>query len=388
MQKILSKSESQLHHRSKLMGDVSTGICKHSYMTKTHLLVLICLFEFGVIYYQQGQQQMPHYHVAKAKEELTREPPAQLPHQYQQPKQYKEVVALSLPKDKRYAYAFYATTQGHACGALVNAAALKDTGTSDKIDMVILTYGFNNDQIKKQAAQINNMTVKEVQHLKQQKTGGASYYGDVMVKLRVFQLFEYDRVIYMDADMMVRKNLDHLFLLPETAHFAAPHVYFHPAGSVFCSCFMVFKPTRHMWDRIMGYYRKDGYVTEDKMYDMNLLIKEFGIEATLLPGIYEMLTSHLISAPEYEKKLLQYPFMSQKLGMPNRTWEEIYNATSIVHFTGDKPTIERNMATMKRKRPTADPRFFAIFERYYSLAAKVCPSRERYSASNEYTNYF
>ena len=49
---------------------------------------------------------------------------------------------------------------------------------------------------------------------------------DAMVKLRVFQLFEYDRIIFLDSDMMVRRNLDHLFFLPETSHIAGPRVYF------------------------------------------------------------------------------------------------------------------------------------------------------------------
>ena len=94
-----------------------------------------------------------------------------------------------------------------------------------------------------------------------------------MVKLRVFQLFEYDRIIFLDSDMMVRRNLDHLFFLPETSHIAGPRVYFqHSDGrpNFFCSCLMVLTPNQHMWERIIGNFDEDGYVREREMYDMDL----------------------------------------------------------------------------------------------------------------------
>ena len=129
-----------------------------------------------------------------------------------------------------------------------------------------------------------------------------------MVKLRVFQLFEYHRIIFLDSDMMVRRNLDHLFFLPETSHIAGPRVYFqHFDGrpNFFCSCLMVLTPNQHMWERIIGNFDEDGYVREREMYDMDLLNKEFVDEATILPGIYELLTAHL----ESERCLKELRFM-------------------------------------------------------------------------------
>ena len=214
---------------------------------------------------------------------------------------------------------------------------------------------------------------------------------DVMVKLRVFQLFEYHRIIFLDSDMMVRRNLDHLFFLPETSHIAGPRVYFqHFDGrpNFFCSCLMVLTPNQHMWERIIGNFDEDGYVREREMYDMDLLNKEFVDEATILPGIYELLTAHLESENEWLRCLKELPFMDKKLGMPNKTWEEIYNASSVVHFTGLKPTIDRTLDAIKAKKGASDPRFFAIYERYFSLAYHVCPFYPGYSASDVYSRYF
>ena len=212
-----------------------------------------------------------------------------------------------------------------------------------------------------------------------------------MVKLRIFQLFEYDRIIFMDSDMLVKRNLDHLFLLPESSHIAAPRVYFEPEETIpnpkFCSCLMVFTPTEHMWQRIMSYYGSDGYVTERELYDMDLLNREFGGEVTFLSGLYELLTSHLESAAEWDRGMNIRPTMDRKLGMPNKTWYEIYDAAHIVHFTGLKPYLDRTMEEIRAKKWDADPRFFAIYERYFTLASKVCSFGYTYVASDDYSQY-
>ena len=51
------------------------------------------------------------------------------------------------------------------------------------------------------------------------------------VKLRVHQLIDYAKVVFLDADIMVRGNVDHLFWLPEGSHSDGPHAPFN-AGLV------------------------------------------------------------------------------------------------------------------------------------------------------------
>jgi alpha-N-acetylglucosamine transferase len=288
--------------------------------------------------------------------------------------------------NQKFAYAFFATTLGHACGTLVNIAALKEAKVSDQIDFVILTYGFHNDPVQKQAAKMKNVIVKEVQHLKNFK-GGSLYYKNVMVKLRIFQLFEYDRIIFMDCDMMVRKNLDHLFFLPDNVHFAAPYVYYDGKSSNFCSCFMVFQPKQRLWDRIMAWYKPDGYVNQTNLYDMDLLNLELKRDVTHLPGMYELLTSHIIHPNEWESLMKEKPFIPQKLSMMGKTQTEIYNASKIFHFTPKKPTIDKTLSRLKVVEPAAHPLLYAVFERYFSLAADVCPFMN-YEKSNEYSHYW
>ena len=50
-----------------------------------------------------------------------------------------------------------------------------------------------------------------------------SYYMDCWTKLKLWEMVEYERVVYLDADMLCCKNIDHLFTeLHEKAFWAVP----------------------------------------------------------------------------------------------------------------------------------------------------------------------
>lgn len=64
-------------------------------------------------------------------------------------------------------------------------------------------------------------------HAHTQYSGSAamnSVYRHCFLKLTVFKLIQYDRVLITDADSVVLKNLDHLFHLPRTP-VAIPHAH-------------------------------------------------------------------------------------------------------------------------------------------------------------------
>jgi hypothetical protein len=86
--------------------------------------------------------------------------------------------SLSLPTQKKFAYAFYATDEEHACGAFVNVAALRDTGTRNETDFVMLTYGFENSEVREQASRMN-VIVKDVAHLNAPRGGNMYYQSEI-----------------------------------------------------------------------------------------------------------------------------------------------------------------------------------------------------------------
>ena len=267
------------------------------------------------------------------------------------------------------AYVFYATTSDYACGAFVAIASLQESGTpisdgGSSIDFVLLTFGeASQDLSVREQAKKMKVKIKDVQHLK--AYGGSNpYYLNVMVKLRVFQLFEYRRIIFLEADMMIRQNLDHLFTLPESINIAAPQVMIGPGDhkGYFGSYLMVIKPSRDIWRRIMKYYDENENLKHD-VYDMDLLNMEFMSDVFLLPGIYGMLTADW----EYEDNVSfddkSPEWYQQLLGTTTNdamTSDEIFSVTKVLHFSPDKPMSERSIQDIKRNKPDAGNVYYVI----------------------------
>lgn len=65
-------------------------------------------------------------------------------------------------------------------------------------------------------ASLTNSYLQPVEALmpKKQRNLIAARFADTWTKLRVFQLFEYERLVFLDADMMVFRNMDELFDVP------------------------------------------------------------------------------------------------------------------------------------------------------------------------------
>lgn len=315
------------------------------------------------------------------------------------------LIALCFKGTKRKnAYVFYATTSDYACGAFVAIASLQESGTpaDGNIDFVLLTFGeASNDFLVKEQAAKMNVKIKKVKHMKAFR-GSNPYYLNVMVKLRVFELYEYDRVIFLESDMMIKENLDHLFaLLPDNKQLAAPHVMIDTSTNKnqFGSYLMVIKPSKRLWSRIIGYYDDNGNLKQD-LYDMDLLNQEFSSEVHLLPGIYGMLTAGWDGATDSNFQQNGQEWYEKFFGT-NITFkinsDKVFSSTKVLHFTPNKPMIERSLDNIKRNRPNADPRYYATFERWFTLASYVCPARtiksnnrytERYKASSYYSDYF
>eukprot|EP00980_Cylindrotheca_fusiformis_P015036 scaffold4150_cov117-Cylindrotheca_fusiformis.AAC.2 len=249
---------------------------------------------------------------------------------------------------KRYAYVFYATTISYACGAFVNIAALQDSGTPQRtIDFVLLTYGLDDDPgISEQAAKLN-VKLKPVEHLKtfrgRNGKSNKAYYSNVM--------FPNETTTTLLAAARVTTNYQNLDS------------------------------------------KRDGYVYEENMYDMDLLNKEFRNDVTLLPGTYAALTAiwennNNATAPDQEwySKILTGD--SPSLHVHNKenvtTKQELFEATHVLHFTPNKPMLERSLTHIRRAQPNADPRYYATFEHWFSLASYVCPFDDHDKTRHKY----
>lgn len=141
----------------------------------------------------------------------------------------------------RFAYVTLVTNADYAMGALALVRSLRLTGT--QADIVILhTGGVAATDLKPLAAlgarlvgaellptsdTFNERHARARLHAEAPFTKGRKPVFhtplDNFAKLRLWQLVEYDRTVFIDADAIVLKNIDRLFSYPEFS--AAPNVY-------------------------------------------------------------------------------------------------------------------------------------------------------------------
>lgn len=138
----------------------------------------------------------------------------------------------------RLAYVFYATGPTKLLPLLVNVRQLRQINTKAKIHVIC---SFDVDQElgdKRENLELVKM-VKLLRHtysaelekfdaIKSKFHSDSTYWSDSFTKLHAFSLTQYDRVIYLDSDSIIRKRMDQLFFLPP-ALLAAPLNYVnHP----------------------------------------------------------------------------------------------------------------------------------------------------------------
>ncbi|WP_269581626.1 glycosyltransferase [Roseibium sp. Sym1] len=141
----------------------------------------------------------------------------------------------------RFAYVTLVTNQDYVLGASALLRSLRHSGTS--ADLVVLyTPGVDEQDLDTlkgfgpRLGRCDRLPTSEAFNERHERgrlhkaapftKGGKPVFHtplDNFVKLRLWQLTDYDRVVFIDADALVLKNLDKLFGYPEFC--AAPNVY-------------------------------------------------------------------------------------------------------------------------------------------------------------------
>lgn len=251
----------------------------------------------------------------------------------------------------RFAYTFYATNDAYAIAVLVVVKQLKLLGARNDVDFVVLHLSIS----KYIQAKMDEMGIitKKVDPLRY--TYGM-YYRDCLIKLKIFQLIEYERVVFLDADSIPLKNIDELFTLSFMEDIAAPHAYFFHKPFV-TSLLLVVKPSIEMWNRVEKHFES---AFEKKFYDMDIINLEFKDEIYFLPDEYACLNS------EWAKKEKNFHF-----GDPDTSLKKI----KIVHFSElGKPWYYRPKK-VKRLRPNAHPIFYDLWEKWWAIRSEILKER-------------
>jgi hypothetical protein len=244
------------------------------------------------------------------------------------------------PPRNRRAYVFYATDHSYAIAVVVFARLLQRLGLSGDADLIVLHLAVPRYVI----ATMRDMgmvttVVPALGHVDH------PYFRHCLVKLRVFQLIEYERILFADADAIPLKSLDPLFDLAEDRPVTAATAYWMPQPCWTSALFLA-RPSVVPWQRLR---RHVAAAAERRFFDMDILNAEFGTEIGSLPAGWFCLNS------EWEDSRQPCVF-----GDP----EEAYARAAVVHFTALGKPWSFPLAWVRRARPNAHPIFYELWERW------------------------
>ncbi|XP_015884307.1 UDP-glucuronate:xylan alpha-glucuronosyltransferase 2 isoform X2 [Ziziphus jujuba] len=150
-------------------------------------------------------------------------------------------------KVKREAYATVLhSSEAYVCGAITLAQSLRQTGT--KRDLILL-LDKSISATKRDALAAAGWQLRFIKRIRNPRAEKNSYNEYNYSKFRLWQLTDYDKVVFIDADIVVLRNLDLLFHFPQMT--ATGNDF-----SLFNSGIMVIEPSKCTF-RIFMNHRKD-----------------------------------------------------------------------------------------------------------------------------------
>lgn len=143
---------------------------------------------------------------------------------------------------RREAYATVLhSSEGYVCGAIALAQSLLATGTTR--DLIIL-LDKSITMAKRQALAAAGWKIRDIERIRNPRAQKKSYNEYNYSKLRLWQLTDYDKVIFIDADIVVLRNLDVLFYFPQISATGND-------GVIFNSGVMVIEPSNCTFNMLM-----------------------------------------------------------------------------------------------------------------------------------------
>ncbi len=258
---------------------------------------------------------------------------------------------------QRFAYVFYATNDEYAVAALVVVRQLKQLRVREDADFVVLYLSLPAPVLSKMHEM--GIVTKRVEPLPYIRH---KYYRHCLLKLRVFELVEYERIVFLDADTIPLQDLDHLFSLEFSEQVAAPDAYWLDDLDV-TTVLLLVKPSLELWKRIQ---KRFSSAAENNYFDMDIVNVEFKNEIYMLPAEYSCLNS------EWED--LDRPFY---FGDPEKSFQRI----KVVHFTAIGKPWSYRPGTVRRLRPNAHPVFHLLWDRWWAMRNEILPENARQKAA-------
>src|ERR1044072_680334 len=138
------------------------------------------------------------------------------------------------------------SSAAYVCGAIALAQSILQTNRhiAQTIDLILLadaSIGPKSSRGLKAAG----WKIKRIQRIPSPFAKKSAYNKWNYSKLRIWQLTMYDKIIFIDSDLLILKNIDHLFAYPQLS--AAPN-----EDVIFNSGLTVVEPSQCMFEYMMN----------------------------------------------------------------------------------------------------------------------------------------
>lgn len=213
--------------------------------------------------------------------------------------------------------------------------------------------------------QLEQATIKDTGNLNSEYF---SYWNYTFDKLQIWGLEQFDKLVYLDADMIVLNNIDHLFNCPNFSAVCAGKSF--PGNDSWIELnagLMIVEPNGKIAEELINLtpdvvkeYLEAGKPVGDQDVINRYLGDWFSCKELVLDEGYNILAPYL----SYYTDKLNYSFE------PDEKTNKIY----VVHFTGNyKPWMVRTLNDYLHiaKRIWINPRLFAVLWRYKKLLSVI-----------------
>lgn len=239
-----------------------------------------------------------------------------------------------------YAYITISTSKGYLPGIMAMYLSLKKTGTAIPLYAMLPSELIKEEKnlctrLKENGINIiryDNSVPIPRQLIDNNESHGDSRFSHTFDKLLVFEQTQFDKIVYLDADIYILHNLDHLFLLPHMSAMIAGKSY----------------PGNEDWtdltSGIMTLVPEKGLVKKFKELIPHV-IKEKGI-----CGDQDILQAYYIDWPQHPELdmgekygVIAYyaKYYEQHLGYKYTSQVEDPNSVAVIHYAGEmKPWMQ------------------------------------------------
>ncbi|XP_042488354.1 UDP-glucuronate:xylan alpha-glucuronosyltransferase 2-like [Macadamia integrifolia] len=169
----------------------------------------------------------------------------------------------SIRRREAYATVLH-SSEAYVCGAIVLAQSILATGTNR--DLVIL-IDKTISQPKRDALAASGWKIRIIERIRNPKAEKNTYNEYNYSKLRLWQLTDYDKIIFIDSDILVLKNMDILFQFPQMSARGNDGFIFNSGVMAIEPSNCTFKAFMDLKDEIVSYNGGDqGFLNEVFMW--------------------------------------------------------------------------------------------------------------------------